>query len=124
MSEISAIYIIQYLDNFNKIVTKHNKLYKYLKEQLTTSELPIKLFPSFHDTDHITPSCFCLLIDNYDDNLRLNILENDIFCRKYYHPLKNTKNAVEIYNNILCLPCNIDMENSDIDKIISLLKSV
>lgn len=121
MSDISAIYIIQYLDNFDKIVKKHKMLYKYFKEQIENHKLPIKLFPSFHDENEIMPSCFCLLFDKYDDKIRLKILDNDIFCRKYYHPLKDTKNTVEIYNKILCLPCNVDMTKKDIDNIINLL---
>jgi dTDP-4-amino-4,6-dideoxygalactose transaminase len=122
MSDISAIYIIQYLDNFDKIVRKHKILYKYFKEQIIKQKLPLKLFPSFHDENEIMPSCFCLLFDNYDDKIRLKILDNDIFCRKYYHPLKETKNTVEIYNKILCLPCTVDMTKKDIDLIISLIK--
>ena len=121
MSDISAIYIIQYLDNFDKIVKKHRQLYKYLEKQIKKNKIPVKLFPSFHDGDKIMPSCFCLLFDNYDDNIRLRLLENDVFCRKYYHPLKETKNTVEIYNKILCLPCTKDMKNKDIDYIINLI---
>ena len=119
MSDISAVYIIQYLDNFDNIIKNHKDLYQYFKEQITKLKLPIKLFPSFHDDHKIMPSCFCLLFDNYDDNIRLKLLENDIFCRKYYHPLKETKNTVEIYDKILCLPCTVDMTNKDIDFIIS-----
>ena len=47
-------------------------------------------------------------------------LENNVFCRKYYHPLKDTKNTVEIYNKILCLPCTKDMTKRNIDFIINL----
>ena len=123
MSDISAIYIIQYLDSFDNIVKKHKELYKYFKEQLNKLKLPIKLFSSFHDDDKIMPSCFCLLFDNYDDNARLKLLDNDIFCRKYYHPLTQTKNTVEIFNKILCLPCTVDMVNKDIDLIINIISS-
>lgn len=122
MSDISAIYIIQYLDNFDKIIKKHKMLYKYFKEQIEKHKLKIKLFPSFHDDDNIMASCFCLLFDGYNDNIRLKILDNDIFCRKYYHPLKETKNTVDIYNKILCLPCNVDMTKKDINNIINLIK--
>jgi len=121
MSDISAVYIIQYLDNFDNIVKKHKELYSYFKTQLIQHNIPIKLFPSFHDEDKIMPSCFCLLFDNYDDNIRLKLLENNIFCRKYYHPLKNTQNAVDIYQKILCLPCNVDIAKKDIDHFIQLL---
>ena len=120
MSDISAIYIIQYLDNFNYIIEQHKILYQYFKNKIEKLKIPIKLFPSFHDKNKIMPSCFCLLFDNYDDNIRLKLLENNIFCRKYYRPLKKTKNTLDIYNKILCLPCNIDMSKKDIDFIIKL----
>ena len=73
MSDISAVYIIQYLDNFDNIVKIHKDLYQYFKEKITKLKLPIKLFPSFHDDDKIMPSCFCLLFDNYDDNIRFKL---------------------------------------------------
>ena len=118
MSDISAVYIIQYLDNFDLIVYKTKELYKYFKSKLPNT---IKLFPSFHDEDNILPSCFCILFDNYDDNIRLKLLDNDIFCRKYYYPLKETKNTKIIYDKILCLPCHYQMNYKDIDLIISLI---
>ncbi len=122
MSDIAAIYIIQYLDNFDTIVKKHKELYYKFKNKLKLLNLPLKLFPSFHDDNKILPSCFSLIFDNYDDSIRMRFLENNIFCRKYYHPLKNTKNAVEIFNKILCIPCNSDMEFKDIDFIVTILK--
>lgn len=122
MSDISAVYIIQYFNNFDEIVKKHNFLYNYFKSKLQDNKLNIKLFPSFHDKNKILPSCLCLLFDNYDDNIRIKLLENNVFCRKYYHPLKQTKNSVELFNKILCLPCNIDMTTEHIDYIIKLLK--
>ena len=61
------------------------------------------------------------MFDNYDDKIRLRLLDNDIFCRKYYNPLKNTPKTIEIYNKILCIPCTKDMTENDIDKIINLI---
>ena len=79
-----------------------------------------KLLPSFHD-GVIVPSCFCILFDNYDDSIRERLLENNIQARKYYHPLDDSKVANEIFDKILCIPCNIDMDRSDIDNIFRLL---
>tara|TARA_B110000037_G_C17090774_1_gene493905 strand:+ start:423 stop:1469 length:1047 start_codon:yes stop_codon:yes gene_type:complete len=122
MSDIAAVYIIQYLDNFDNIVKKHQELYKYFKNEIARNELLIKLFPSFHDGDEIMPSCFCLLFNNYNDNIRIKMLENNIFCRKYYHPLIETKNTIDIFNKILCLPCTVDMTTNDIDFMINIIK--
>lgn len=123
MSDISAIYIIQYLDNFEFIINKHQELYSYFKKNITDLKLPIKLFPSFHDENKIMPSCFCILFDNPSDSLKTEekLLKNNIFCRKYYHPLANTKISSEIFSKILCLPCNIDISKENIQKIIELL---
>lgn len=123
MSDISALYIIQYLDNFDNIVKKHQELYRYFKTKIAEKALPLRLFPSFHDDDNIMPSCFCLLFDDPKQSIIMEkkILENDIFCRKYYYPLKDTELATDIFNRILCVSCNVDMSISDIDLIISII---
>ena len=122
ISEISAIYILQYLKrNIDIIISKHNELYLYFQELIIKHKIThFKLFPSFHD-GIIVSSCFCILIDNYDDKIRETCLENNIQARKYYHPLDDSKVANEIFHKILCVPCNIDMDNNDIDKIFNLL---
>ena len=131
MSDISAVYILQFLiNNFDKIVSHHNDMYKYVKEKIKKikdeeeegSDLKWKLFPSFHYNDTIVPSCLCLLFDNYDDNIRLKLLDNNIYCRKYYYPLKNTKVACEIFDSILCISFTTEMKKEDIDDIFELVK--
>ena len=123
MSDISAIYIIQYLDNFDNIIQHHKLLYKHFKIKIKELNLPIKLFKSFHNGDNIFPSCLCLLFNNSEDSIKIaNILkENKIFCRKYYEPLKKTINTMNIYNKILCIPCNIDI---DIDILNIIIKFI
>lgn len=118
MSEISAIYILQYLKrNVDTIISKHNELYLYFQKLMIKHNIThFKLFPSFHDSV-IVPSCFCILFDNYDDSIRERLLENNIQARKYYHPLDESKVANEVFDKILCIPCNIDMDKSDVDKI-------
>ena len=124
MSDISAVYILQYLeDHFDIIINKHQELYNYLENKI--QDLNIKLFPSFHDKNKNCVSCFCLLFENYELSKKIEnvLLENNIFCRKYYHPLKETKNTLTIYNKILCIPCNIDMNIQDIDFILELINN-
>ncbi len=118
MSEISAIYILQYLKrNVDTIINKHNNIYLYFQEQMIKHKIThFKLFSSFHD-GIIVPSCFCILFDNYDDKVREKLLENNIQARKYYHPLDDSKVANEIFDKILCIPCNVDMNRSDLDQI-------
>jgi dTDP-4-amino-4,6-dideoxygalactose transaminase len=122
MSDIAAVYIIQYLDNFDQIVKKHKELYKHFKNIINNMN-GIKLFPSFHDNDRITASCLCILFDNYNDNISKKLTENGIFNRKYYHPLDNSYKSNEIFKKILCVPCNVDMEITDIDIIAKIITS-
>jgi dTDP-4-amino-4,6-dideoxygalactose transaminase len=125
MSDISAVYIIQYLeDHFDIIITKHQELYNYFKKKLTMLESKVALFTSFHDEDKICPSCLCILFSDPNKSLEIEkvMLENNIFSRKYYTPLKETKNTIDIYDKILCLPCNIDMTFNDIDNMLELIK--
>lgn len=123
MSDISAIYIIQYLeDNLKKITDKHQQLFNYLESKLNNN---FQLYPSFHDKNKNCVSCFCLLFKNYEISKKIEkiLTENNIFCRKYYYPLKETKNTVYLYNKILCLPCNIDINENDIDNLIQLINN-
>lgn len=124
MSDISAVYILQFLmSNMETIIEKHVKLYNYFNEKVTQqNNRNFKLFPSFHTADDvIVPSCFSLLFENYDDTIRLRLLENNIFCRKYYHPLNDANNANLLFEKILCISCTTEMTLGDIDKIFLLL---
>lgn len=126
ISDISAVFILQYLqDYFDIIIQKHQDLYNYFVEQKNKNNLNIELFPSFHDKNNICISCFCILFKNKEISLKIKekLLENNIFCRKYYHPLKETRNACNIYDKILCFPCTKDMNYSDIDFIINYIKN-
>lgn len=118
MSDISATYILQYLYNLKKINEKHQELYSYMKEKIDQI-LKIKLYPNFGDP---LLSCFCLLFDEYNDNIRLELLDEGIYCRKYYKPLENTLISTNFYNSILCVPCTVDMTTKDIDRIINIIK--
>jgi len=124
MSDISAVYIYQYLyENFDFIIKKHQALFNYLENKIMELNLNIQLFPSFHDKYKNCVSCFCLLFNSNDTskNIQKKLLDCDIFCRKYYHPLKDTKNTIDIYNKILCIPCHKDMNIIDIDFILNII---
>lgn len=124
MSDISAVYILQFLmDNMETIISKHMKLYTYFMNKIIENNITtFKLFPSFHtEEDIIVPSCVSLLFENYNDKSRLRLLENNIFCRKYYHPLNEAVTANIIFSKILCIPCTTEMTTTDVDKIITLL---
>ena len=52
------------------------------------------------------------------------LLENKIYCRKYYKPLTDTPISVDFYNKIVCVSCTIDMNKNDIDKILAVIKQI
>lgn len=121
MSEISAIYIIQYLENLNKLVKKHNKLFIYFNKKIKQLK-QYKLFPNFADKNSRFLSCFCIIYKNNSDNIIKEFNDNGICCRKYYNPLKQTTNSINLYNNIICLPCNFDITYQNINQYIDILK--
>lgn len=115
MSDIQAIFILQYLSTFQDIVEKHKSLTTYFMSMTSC-----KLYPNYSSDVPFLP-CFCILTDNSTEKLQL-LLSNNIYARKYYIPLKNTPIANSIYSNIICIPCTIDMTYRDIDRIIKLIQ--
>ena len=122
MSDVSAVYILSHLyHNFEKIVTIHSQLYNYTCEKIKKYE-GVKLFPSYHDKDSkIVPSCLTFVFDKYDKKYETKLLNNHIFCRKYYYPLKKTEVSEQLFNSILCVPCTTEMTTDCIDTIFELL---
>lgn len=119
MSEISAVYILQYLESyFDVICDHHTKLYHKAREY--AKQHNIELYPNFADISMpILQSSICFIdskfTQEYIDKL---ITQKQIMCRKYYHPLKyeNAPNTVNIYNKILCYPCNLDITEFLLDE--------
>jgi dTDP-4-amino-4,6-dideoxygalactose transaminase len=118
MSDIQAAYIIQYLDGFNEINKKTSELYEYFLDSVKL--LPsIKLFPNFSDGTPFV-SCISIFSENSNEIIK-ELLNHNIYCRKYYNPLIASSVATKFYDNIVCISCNVDMTLSDIDMIINLL---
>lgn len=115
MSDISAVYIIQHLENIETIVAKHKNLQDYFMSNIPPH---IKVFPN--NTDEAFLSCFCILIERSIHYLKV-LNQNGIQARKYYEPLISKPNADGLFSNILCIPCTTDMMIHDIDRIIQLL---
>lgn len=117
MSDISAIYILQHLTRMDKIIDHHKLLYAHLSEKLDN----IRLYPSFGD-DIPFVSCFCLLFDEYNDEICEQLLSNGVYCRKYYKPLEPTPIAIDLYNKILCIPCTCEVTVRDLDMILEIIQ--
>lgn len=121
MSDLQAVYILQYLENFTSIFKHVTGLYSYFKTTIQQYS-NIQLFPTFSD-DMPFISCICIFMRNSKIAMDL-LLANNIYCRKYYNPLLPTFNAMKFFDTIVCIPCNTDMTIADIDTIVNLLKSV
>jgi len=119
MSDISAAFILAFLENFISIKAKHEELYlKFSKEiQLVRS---VKMFPSY-----IKPpfsNCLPLL---FDKPVQLEqFIEHGICAGKYYKPLTKTPIAMYFYERIICLPLNIDITDADFDHYLSVISSI
>jgi hypothetical protein len=67
------------------------------------------MYPNYGDKDKTVLSCFCLLNEKYTFDFINEITKIGIICKKYYIPLKETKQAIEMYNKILCYPLNLEI---------------
>ncbi len=123
MSDIQAVYINQYLDNFQTIVNYSCDLYTYFKKKYVGKcDHIVKLFPNFSSS---TPFVSCLpLLSSKSNDIILLLKENGIYSRKYYTPLSNTDMAVKFFNDITCISFHKDMTTSDIDLIIDLISTI
>jgi dTDP-4-amino-4,6-dideoxygalactose transaminase len=120
MSDIQAAYILQYLDRFDIINKKTSELYEYFVDSV--KRLPsIKLFPNFSD-DTPFVSCIAIFSENSNEIIK-ELLNHNIYCRKYYNPLIASSVATNFYDNIICISCNIDMNIEDINKIVYLIRN-
>lgn len=107
MSEISAIYIYQYLlDNFDNIIKHHKELYNYIKNNFN-----YKLYPNFSDDIPIV-SCICLLDNKFNIEFINKKVNEGLFCRKYYNPLDDSIISNTFYSKIICIPCNTDISTN------------
>jgi dTDP-4-amino-4,6-dideoxygalactose transaminase len=115
MSEISAVYILQYLEqNFDDICKHHTKLYHMAMEYAKIHGY--ELYPSFADLSMpFIPSCICFIDSSFTKEYVEKLIdEKHIMCRKYYHPLVSKPNADAVYTKILCYPCNLSINKFDI----------
>jgi acetyltransferase EpsM len=147
MSEISASYILQYFENFDKLVKIHQTHYEYFNSKLKT--LPNNIIQNDNiyknniiQNDNIyknniyknkvsllpnasteTPfvGCFCLL---FPHKVELTDFPHTRFeIRKYYKPLNYSGKALDWWERIICYPCHSDMKISHLDDILNEINS-
>jgi dTDP-4-amino-4,6-dideoxygalactose transaminase len=124
MSEVACIYISEYLNNVDIIYSHHTKIIKYFIEQLQKYNLnhKVALFKNYSNYNESLMSCIPIIFENVMDiNIFINI---GIEAKKYYFPLNSSsENSINIFNKIICLPLNLDINEEIIDIYISTIKN-
>lgn len=127
MSEISAIYIAEFLENNFDIIVEHNrKLYLYFHEKVAKMK-GITSFPNAcHSTTPVV-SCLAILFEtNYARNMVKEILsKHNIEVKTYYKPLTNqwSEKSKSFYSRIMCLPCHVDVSCKHVDDVLGIISA-
>jgi len=124
MSDISASFIYDYVKtNFDHIVKTNTSLYSTFLQMM--DQIPnVKLLGNSSDGIPFV-NCLPLICNRVITNDDLYILSlHGITARKYYTPLTWLPKSKELYDHILCLPLNIDMNDDHIKKYVEVLKEI
>jgi dTDP-4-amino-4,6-dideoxygalactose transaminase len=125
MSEINAIYTYEYLLNLNKIYEHHISIIIYFIDQLKIKNLnnKVKLFKNFSNYNESLLSTIPLVF-NKPQSVDI-FLRNNIEAKKYYYPLDTSNiHSMNIYEKIVCLPLNLDINYKIIDDYIDIIKNI
>lgn len=108
MGEPAAAFILSYLEpNFESICSHHRSMYEFFSSSIKKFGDQVCLFPNFGGTP-VSP-CLCIVFQKNTDRL-VEIFKNcGIYTRKYYKPLDDSLNANQLYDNICCLPCHVEV---------------
>jgi len=119
MSEIACIYITEYLKNTHNIFKHYTKIITYFEDKIQYKKY--KLYSNFSDNSKSLLSTIPVI---FDKKVSIDMfLANKIEAKKYYYPLEYEKhqNSRELFDNIICLPLNLDIDEKIIDKYIDIL---
>jgi len=120
MSDIAAAYILQYLTNYQHIKHTHLQLYQQFLDGLKDIS-DVTPFPNYSER---VPFVSCMPVI-FSKKISLDEFKDyPIEIKKYYKPLnlEHTK-SMDLYNRIICFPCNIDMKKEDVDYFLTILKN-
>jgi dTDP-4-amino-4,6-dideoxygalactose transaminase len=125
MSEISAIYITDYLENLEKIFNHHTKMIKYFELKIMENglEKQIELIKNYSPYEKSLMATIPIL---FKDNIEIvQFIDNHIEAKKYYYPLnKECKNSVDMYARIICLPLNLDIDENKINYYVEIIRKI
>jgi dTDP-4-amino-4,6-dideoxygalactose transaminase len=124
MSEVSCVYINDYLSNLTRIFNHHTNLIVYFIKKYNEKKLyeKVKLFKNYSNYSECLMATIPLVFNKPVDTKIF--IENNIEAKKYYFPLgKDCHKSIEIFNNIICLPLNLDINYEIIDKYIDIINT-
>ncbi len=142
LNELQAAYgllQLKYIDEF----IKRRKAITLLYRELLAGVSGLRFLPDMKNVTH-GYSYFPILIDKEKygvnrDNVYNKLKEHNIFARRYFYPLissfdpyselpsanaDNLPHAVEAANNVLCLPIYVDLKDSEVQLICSIIKNL
>lgn len=125
MSEISCIYISEFLKNLQYINEHHTKIMCYFLKKIKENNLDdkVKTIINFSSFENSLMSTIPIL---FDYNIKVDFfIENNIEAKKYYYPLDNScLYSNKIFENIICLPLNTDITFETIDFYIDVILKI
>jgi len=139
MNEFQAIMGLCNLEYLDEKIRLRKERYEYYKEKL--SDLPVKFQKIIASKYNYIYMPVCFRDVNERDRVYAELLKNGIKSRKYFYPLTtefdyfknkgvnltekyNLKVALDISRRVLCLPLYPDLEISDVDNIVSIIKEL
>lgn len=109
MSEIACIYITEYLKNIKLIYNHHTSMIKLFINLLEQNNLltKVSLYKNF---SNYTDSLMATIPILFNKPITIEIFKiNGIDAKKYYFPLNNNIISNDLFNRIICLPLNLEV---------------
>jgi dTDP-4-amino-4,6-dideoxygalactose transaminase len=116
MSDVSAVYINDFLNTAKLIHEHHERLYKHFLKSVRS---PITLFPDHSSSSLVSCIPFFLPFDTTEVIRRINAI--GVEARQYYPALTGKPVSSQKFRTIVCLPCNTDMTTDVIDRCLGIV---
>ena len=113
--------------NVQELIEKRRKNYAYLKDKLNDINLIEILFKDLDE--NICPMFFPILIKENRNQIRKFLIDEEIYCPVHWPIPKQInideyRNSYKIYNSVLSIPCDQRYDLKDMERIISVLKTI
>lgn len=114
ISDVTSAAVLQHLDRYD--FKKHKQNQDCLLSEIGN----IVGVEPFNYSEGVVYGNFPILYNKIKSES--SFLQDNIEAKKYYYPLSNHQNSMNLYNKIINLPLHCQLEESDLEKIISSIK--